>query len=345
MPESATQRIAAKLAARKANAATPAAVEPEDEEPQVDDEANDSPNEEPAPKKMTMKEKQAARRLAQEEDEAALASANRKDKPAAKVMTPKVVTSGTKAKPTLGKKAASPAQLAAREKFAAASRARAAAARGEEPDTEAPQPVQTTQQIKEAQSAKRKSDREAAAALHTSRRTPTSKPVKGQETKAQAAARLRREKAEAKPILKVSNKKPAAAKVASKAKPAPASKASSAPKASGETKTKVLAMWAKGATRQEIMEALGLSYPSVFYHTRGVEGTGANARGRIFVQTPFDELGGKLGRGKTEEVSRSEAMRRQYRSGMKVGDIARENEVRYQIAYTAIRSLLSNDDE
>jgi hypothetical protein len=94
------------------------------------------------------------------------------------------------------------------------------------------------------------------------------------------------------------------------------------------------------------METLDLSYPSVFYHTRGVEGTGAGHRGRIFVTTSFDEDGNKFRGSKVEEVSRSESMRRMWLNGkLTVGEVAKEHGVKYQIAYTAIRPLLSDEED
>jgi hypothetical protein len=87
------------------------------------------------------------------------------------------------------------------------------------------------------------------------------------------------------------------------------------------------------------MATLGLSYPSVFYHTKNTPGTGSLNRGRIFVDTNLDENGEKR-RGKPEQVSRSEAIRRRWLSGEEIGDIARDLGTRYQVAYTAIRPLL-----
>jgi hypothetical protein len=63
------------------------------------------------------------------------------------------------------------------------------------------------------------------------------------------------------------------------------------------------------------------------------------------VDCNLDEEGKKLRSSKTESVSRSEAMRRMYLSGMTVGDIGRAFEVRYQLAYTAIKPLLSQSED
>jgi hypothetical protein len=38
-------------------------------------------------------------------------------------------------------------------------------------------------------------------------------------------------------------------------------------------------------------------------------------------------------------------MRRQYLSGMSIGDIARSHDIRYQLAYTAIRPLFASEEE
>lgn len=364
MAETATQRIARQLAERNNKAAgadtdeAPAAEDAADEEGEAEAEAEPT-------KPMTLKEKQALRKAKatqaatpdddEEEDET---SAPEEAIVAASKTTS--TKSSSKAKPSAsGKKPASPAQIAAREKFAAASRARAAERAGttsSTPSTPAKAPSskastktspkilqakavvskgrQTPEQIRAAQSAKRKADQAAAAeaASTQARRAPTGKPKVVQKPSAKAAAAVAKRDA-------------ATAKAAPKLTVIKGGKAKAEPKPAGETKTKVHALLAKGKTRREIMEALDLSYPSVLHHARSFEGEVASTRGSIFVKTNLDEEGNKLGKGKTEEVSRSEAMRRDFRSGMKIGDVARKHEVRYQIAYTAIRPIMSEGEE
>lgn len=363
MPQTASERVAQQLAERSAAKGAPAPAAEADE---PGDEAGQDEEEAPA-RPMSLKEKQAARKSAanpkgvsplkaeaepepddDEEDEEPVVEA---PKAAAKAATKPKAGAGT----SPGKKKFSPAQLAAQERFAEASRARAAEKRGEPvvtPPTKsvvsrAKGPVQTEDQVKAAQNAARKQTREDAAAAVAPKRAPTSHPVKAQETKAQAASRARREKAEAKPILKVSKKvaPPRDLKASDSKAKAPAAKAERAPRGNSDTKAKIHALLDKGKTRQQIMAALDLSYPTVSYHAKSYTGGITTSRGSIFVKIGLDEEGQKLGKGKSEEVSRSEAMRREWKGGMKVGDIARKYLVRYQIAYTAIRPLLSDGDE
>lgn len=349
----ATDRIAAKLAARKSGAAAPAAdpeddeapedeaPEDEDTEAQVDDDEpgddeDEDEEETTAPKRMTRSERIAARK-------AKSTKAVAETKPVTKAATKSTGTNGTGS----GKKTPSPAQLAAREKFAAASRARAAAARGDTPDTEEDEKPQTKAEIKRLQSEaevkarqneQRKAAKVTAAEAPVPTREKTSRAKGGKATKAVAKAGF-------------ASRAPAPGQAkAGSLKPAKGTKAKAeGSKRSSDTKEKVLALWAKGKTRKEIMAALDLSYAAVFFHTKGVAGTGSGARGSIFVETNLDEDGNKMRGGKKVEVNRSEAMRRSYLSGTEIGDVGREFGVRYQIAYTAIRPLLGEvegeDDE
>lgn len=336
---SATERIAEKLAARKAAAAAPTPVEEDTDEgieaedtddallpgedldendeladdPEASDDDDD--NEEEAPVKPTVAERAKAAREARAA----------KNAPGAKA--PKVPSSKA-TEPT--KKGPSPAQIAARERFAERSRANAAAKRAAEATPAKAKAVakgkQTEAEIKAAQDALRK----AAKAEQTAKVAAATKPV--------GTSKAVTVKAAAKPAAKAVNG------AAAKATPAKAAKEKPTHKA-GTTKTRVMALWGKGKNRREIAEALGITYAAVFHHTKDLEGNATAARGRIFVDTDLNEEGEKLGKGKTETVSRSEAMRRLYNSGMAVGDIARHFEVRYQLAYTAIRSLFGTDTE
>lgn len=374
MAESATSRIAAKLAERKSNEASPAPVL-DDEAVEADEAVEETT--EPA-KPLTMREKQAAKKAAATKPKTTKASVKTYDdlvdvaeadaamddgededdedeaeEPVVEAPAPKA--KAAKAAPTKGKKPASPAQIAAREKFAAASRARAAAARGEPVEEAETKPIQTPDEVRASQNAKRRAAKaEIAATPEPPKRAKTSNSkVVTPPSKAAAARAAKAVKArdDALPKLVVSKTKAPTRQVkpsdAKGAKTPAKAKSSGKPsgKAEGETKAAVLALVAKGKTRRQIMDELGLSYASVFYHTKGVDGGVSAARGKIFVKSPLDEDGNKLGRGKAEEVSRSEHMRRQYLSGMKVGDIARDNGVLYQIAYTAIRTLLTEGDE
>lgn len=309
----ATERIAAKLAARQAAQAAEPADDQEPEEPEVD-EAEELVGSDEAESRPSLAERAKAARAARSTKSNGPAG---QAKPAAK-------TAG-KAKAAPGKKQPSPAQLAAREKFAAASRERAAAKKaGAEPEKK--QPLQTEAEVKASQAAARKA---AAASAKAEAEAKSAKKAVGTS----------------RPVVVKKGKAPAAAPTKSKAAPAKAKKAAGAAKPQSDTKAKVLELWSKGQTRRQIMEKLGLSYPAVFFHTKGVEGAGAGVRGRIFVDTNLDEDGRKMARGKTEKVSRSEVMRRMYLSGEQVGDIARSFDIRYQVAYTAIRPLLGDVEE
>jgi len=136
----------------------------------------------------------------------------------------------------------------------------------------------------------------------------------------------------------------AKAPAAKAAKPAAAKAAPEKISKRDTAKTKIEALWAKGKSRGQIAEALGITYASVFYHTKTLEPNASTvtslSRGRIIVATEYDENGEKLAKGvKKEEVSRSEAMRRLYLAGWSIGDIGRHFDVRYQLAYTACKSL------
>lgn len=391
MAQTASQRIAAELAARKNKEAAAAPAEADTDQGDSDEAGEDSAAEAEAPKKpMTLREKQAAKKAAANNIVPAIAaevsddsddvgptsgeedSVDSSPKPTSRAASkgssaPKSTSTSAKAKSSgstssakssPGKKQPSPAQLAAREKFAEASRARSAAkAAGTSPSavpaskastakpssktTSGPKattakavvsskpgakgkvsPVktsgpQTPEQIKAKQNADRQARRDAAAQTEAERprRQSTSKPKVVQKPSAKAAAAVAKRDA---------------GKVT---KPA------------GETKTKVHALLDKGKTRQEIMAALDLSYASVLHHARSYEGEVSSVKGKIFVKTLLDEEGKKIGKGKSEEVSRSEAMRREFKSGTEVGDVARKFEVRYQIAYTAIRPLILAQEE
>lgn len=353
----ASERIAAKLAAQKAKAN---GVDADNGNGVDEADAEDTEVVAEAPakgKRLTPKERQAARRAAKQaqadaedaeaEEDEEVEEADSDDEEAEAsgddeiVIEAKVEKGQVKSAKVLpkakGKKTASPAQLAAREKFAAASRARAAAKANAGNKSAAAKPVQTPDDVRAKQNAARKAKRAEQEETEAARpqREKTSKPKAAQETKAQAKARAAKEKAEAARVAKASGAK------ATKATKAP--KGESKNKPAGETKAKVLALAAKGKTRRQIMDELDLSYASVMYHTRGVATTTA-ARGSIFVETGLDENGKKLRNGKKVQVSRSEAMRRMYLSGESTGDIGRAFGVRYQIAYTAIRPLLAADD-
>lgn len=341
----AAERIAAKLAAKsEAKPADVEADEPEDEsEPDTDNEPIVEASANGASEKPLTRKEQAAARKA-----SAVAQTAIDEGTVAGTVIPKKAIASKPATASKGKKPASPAQLAAREAFAARSRAASAAKRGEPVVTPPTKAVvsgkgrQTPEQVREAQSAERKVAREAAAAAAQPKRASTSKAVKAKETSAQRRTRIAREKEEAKPKLKVLTG-------GKGTKPTPAAKATAAKAKSerhaGETKSKVHALLAKGKTRQEIMAALNLSYASVFFHAKSYEGDVTSVRGKIFVKSPLDADGQKLGKGKSVEVSRSEAMRRQFLSGVEVKQIAKNFDVMYQIAYTACRPLFASDDE
>jgi hypothetical protein len=313
----ATERIAAKLAARKAAQETPKPEPVEDEELEVEDTEEDDdllPGEEPG--EIEAEDEQPARLSIAQRAKAAREARAAKSAPAAK---------------TKGKQP-SPAQLAARAAFAERSRAAAAAKKEAAPLP----PAQTEAEIKAKQNAARKAEKEALAAkaaVPKPKAVGTSKPVTI---------------AAAKKVVKTTLPPASAAKAKVKTAAAKAPEVKKAAGASrGTTKTKILALWEKGRTRREIAEALDLSYAAVFFHTKGLADNGAsgNVRGRIFIAIEFDGDGKKLGKGKTEQVSRSEAMRRLYLSGMTIGDVARHFEVRYQLAYTACRPLFATDEE
>lgn len=357
----ATERVAKALAARRAGA-QPTGKPKAQADPEPDEGDNEDTEPEPIPtptKRMSVKERAAAARAARsapktkaidpdspledddddsevEDMEADLDSDTEEEEaPAPKSKKPM-------ARPTVkGKKPASPAQIAAREAFAARSRAKAAANR---------KPVQTEAEIKSKQNAARRAQSEAAeakaspTARRTARPTVVKKALTGNALKQHQAKLAKEEAANQREVKRqvAARSKAAATKVGPK-KPLSSAKAERAPREAGETKTKVLALWEKGHTRREIQDELGLSYAAVFFHTKNAEGGNVAARGRIFVDDPLHK-----GRGKAPQVSRSEAMRRCYQDlEMSIGDIARKYDVRYQIAYTAIRSLLiaGDDDE
>lgn len=365
---SATERVAKALAERKA-AAAPQAAPTKTKPAVVEDEDDD--DEAPA-QTMTVKERAAAARAARsapktpvhdevededeeesdDEDETAEVEdtdpdaddeSEEEDDEEEEAPAPKAKA---KTAPVKGKKPASPAQIAAREAFAARSRAKAEANR---------KPVQTEAQVKAKQSADRKAAAEAAAEKANPGRDRTPKPtvvkkaLTGNALKAHQSKLAREEAAaqrEVKRQVAARSKKPAP-KAAVAAPKAPAAKTKAAPKApakpGSDTKSKVLALWAKGKSRKEIADALDLSYAAVFHHTKGdaAEGGKVSARGRVFVDDPLHK-----GKTKAEQISRSEAMRRCYTDlDMTIGDIARKYGVLYQIAYTAIRPLLLNEDD
>lgn len=341
---SATEAIAAKLAAKNNKAKPQATPEPEAEDEDetdgledidesgdiegtegddldVDVKAVEEATNEALASGMSVKDRAAAARAARKGGKAAPAD---EPTPIESAPSKRAAKNAPAAKAT--KATGSPKQIAAREAFAAKSRERAAAKAAEREaaaEAEAPTPVQTQEQVKQSQAAKRKAAQEARAAESKPRSAPTSKATK-------VAA-------------------PAATKAAAKVKPGPVQaklKAEKAKKPANDSKAKVHALLAKGKTRQEIMAELNLSYAAVFHHAKSYEGDIKSTRGRVFVETPWDEEGGKLRKGREETVSRSEAMRRDFRFGkMEVGDIGRKYDVAYQIAYTAVRSLMDRDDD
>lgn len=373
MPETAASRIAAKLASRQGTAPTKATEPDESEEEPTEaaesiEDSQDEPNDDVLPGEAETKPQSIKERAA-----AARAARNGKAEPEAEAKAPAKKATATKPATAAGKSKAqgSPKQIAAREAFAERSRAAAAARKAEAEDgdlhNEAPvaktpkviqakavvsskanakAPVQTPEQVKAKQNADRKAASQAAAdaAANETRRTPTSKATKVTETKAQAAARARKEKAEAAPKLVVL-KGGKAAKAAPAAKTA-ATKAKT-PRVTNDNKAKVHALLAKGKSKSEIRDELGISYPSVVFHARSYEGEIKTARGSIFVDTRLDSEGKKLPGSKKETVSRSEAMRREWLAGKSIGDIGRQFEVKYQLAYTAIRPIMgeAEDDE
>lgn len=343
----AAERVAAKLAEKKAaNAAAPAAasIAEADEDVEPGSENIDTPEDFAEEAPMSLADRAKAARAAKANGKPVAPSVA---ETVPKVAKAKAGSNGTGA----GKKAPSPAQLAAREAFAARSRAKAAERAGTaDPVTEVIEksvnktgkvrtPAQTPEQIKAKQNADRKAERDKIAATEAARpvRVATSKPKAAKETTAQAKARVAKEKAEAARVAKVSGAK--------KAKPVAAKGKATTDRAPiGDTKAKVHALIAKGQTRRQIAEALDLSYAAVMYHAKSAVGAVPAARGSIFVDTELGANGRKLRNGKTENVSRSEAMRRMYRSGDPVGDVARAFNVRYQIAYTAIRPILGEEE-
>lgn len=378
---SASERVAKALADRKAAAAPQAGPTKTKTKPAVVEDEDDDEDEAPA-KTLTVKERAAAARAARSapktkaidpdspledededddesedddldddkdteasggSDEDDEAEEDEEDEEEEEAPAPKAKA---KTAPVKGKKPASPAQIAAREAFAARSRAKAEANR---------KPVQTEAQVKAKQSADRKAAAEAAAEKANPSRDRTPKPtvvkkaLTGNALKAHQAKLAREEAASQREVKRaVASRSKTTAKPAAKAAPAKApAKAKAAPKApakpGSDTKSKVLALWAKGKSRKEIADALDLSYAAVFHHTKGdaAEGGNVSARGRIFVDDPLHK-----GRGAAEQISRSEAMRRCYTElDMTIGDIARKYGVVYQIAYTAIRPLLLNEDD
>lgn len=358
MPQSASARIAEKLAQKEAKkSGTPVAVEDPEEEMETEDIGAEATPVQPEKKtKMSVADRAAAARAARankpkvvEADEADDDEADEADEdeeveeptPIRSNRKPKLPVAGQKGTGP-GRKAPSPAQVAAREAFAARSRAAAAAKKGKIGTAEA-KPVQTQAEIRQSQRAKRDAERAQAQA-----EADAKNGVKRQGTsKAQTVVKPKKP---TKVVASQARSAPAKAggptTQAGKDLAAKATKGNAASvKARGDLKTKVHALLDKGKTRAQIMEALDLSYASVFYHSKSYAGAVSSTRGKIFVKTPWNEDGEKLGKGKTEEVSRSEHMRRQYLSGMEVGDVARDNDVRYQIAYTAIRSLLGEAEE
>lgn len=345
----AAERVAAKLAEKKAaNAAAPAAasIAEADEDVEPGSENIDTPEDFAEEAPMSLADRAKAARAAKANGKPVAPSVA---ETVPKVAKAKAGSNGTGA----GKKAPSPAQLAAREAFAARSRAKAAErATGQEVANvgevleksvnktgKVRTPAQTPEQIKAKQNADRKAERDKIAATEAARpvRVATSKPKAAKETTAQAKARVAKEKAEAARVAKVSGAK--------KAKPVAAKGKATTDRAPiGDTKAKVHALIAKGQTRRQIAEALDLSYAAVMYHAKSAVGAVPAARGSIFVDTELGANGRKLRNGKTENVSRSEAMRRMYRSGDPVGDVARAFNVRYQIAYTAIRPILGEEE-
>lgn len=341
---SATDRIAAKLAAKS----TPKAKAAPEPEPVEDDEDDleeieeegaltapegaggdlDEDDDEQTPNEAKAEIEQATNQSIKERAAAARAKRSGKE-PTPISEAPSAKKAKAAAPAAKGKKPASPAQLAARQAFKERSQARAAearAARGEVDDEAAdvkPAPIQTELSAKEKQSAARKAAQAARAAESKPTRAATSKSVTVQAPKTATKA----EKAKA---TKAANK--SGTKV----------KAEKAPRSDGETRQKVHALLAKGKTRQEIMETLGLSYPSVFYHSKSYEGAVTSRRGNEEYEVNLDSAGEKLPKGKKEKVNRSEAMRREWRAGMAVGDVARKYEVRYQLAYTAIKPIMGS---
>lgn len=344
----AVEKVAAALAARQAGAApTKTKAEPVEDEvaDDIDDESEVEALEAAPPKKLSVAERNRLAREAREAAKAAKMTAVDPDSPLDEddaddegiddeelTEPPKKVTKATPAK---GKKPASPKQIAAREAFAARSKERAAAS------AKAKTPVQTEAQVKAKQSADRKAEREAAAEAVAPSRSKTPKPTVVQKPLKGAALATHKRKLAAE---EAAAKKAAAKKPASKLSqrdPAPSgAKAKSTGKA-GDTKSKVLALVAKGKTRRQIADTLDISYASVYFHTKDEDMGEEGARGRVFVDDPLYK-----GKGKAPQVSRSEAMRRCFdKLDMTIGDIARKYDVRYQIAYTAIRSLLPQQDE
>lgn len=344
----AVEKVAAALAARQAGAApTKSKAEPDAGDTDVNDieDSDEVQEHEAPPKKLSVGERNRLAREAREAAKAAKAAPEEADEAEADPdedededdSTPEPIpTPKAKAAPAAkGKKPASPAQLKAREAFAARSKERAAAS------AKAKAPVQTEAQVKAKQNADRKAAAEAAAEKANPGRDRTAKPTVVKKALTGNAlknhqAKLAREEAAAAKAAKA--KKPAAKAAAKLAKTH-----KTTDKRTGDTKAKVLALVAKGKNRRQIAEELGLSYASVYFHTKeeDVAGGDAGSRGKVFVDDPLYK-----GRGTAPQVSRSEAMRRCFdKLDMSIGDIARKYDVRYQIAYTAIRSLLAQEED
>lgn len=140
-----------------------------------------------------------------------------------------------------------------------------------------------------------------------------------------AYARRKREKAEkaaaeAAPAPKGKAKKVAKAPEPEKVEEAPAG---------SSNKERARGMFEAGKSRREIADELGISYGTVFHHTKDMEAQEAS-RARVFVE---------VGEGKNKkQVSRTEAMRQDFTDGMSVGDIARKYDVIYQVAYQATKA-------
>jgi hypothetical protein len=133
-------------------------------------------------------------------------------------------------------------------------------------------------------------------------------------------------KAPAKRTSKASSKQ--AMQTALKAKQAKQAKEAAAEGTDSKLRAKVRAAYDNGATRTQLREQFKLTYPQVYNMTKDM---GANSRDRIFIDDPDN---------KGVQISRRDAMRRDFAAGMSVGDVGRKYGVIYQVARQALLDLL-----
>jgi len=248
------------------------------------------------------------------------------------------------AEPT--KKGPSEAQLAARARFAEASKARAAAKAAEAAgETEAPakatkatKPTKVAGRPTEARrEANRKPKAEKAAEPVQMSDYARRKAAKA-ERDAEAAAQAKKDEAKAKrAATRAANK----GETAPAAKPAAkASKATKPATTSGNSnREKAREMFEAGKDRRAIADELGLAYATVYAHTKDMQGAEGSRAGRprVFVEV-------KVKGGKTVQMGRSEAMREDFTNGMTIGDIGRKYGVIYQVAYQAVKGLIDRSE-